>query len=198
MEANRGSTYDLSPDEARVYIAHLERQQKTIASRLGAGWDTARALDPRRWERELADDAPTLGAAAADLTTDLMARIAAAIVGQADGRARASAALLVYAHQAETVRVGPQLAPIGSEGNGEHMLYILRDKGGHLLYIGITDRGPVRLAEHYRHKPWFGDVAQVEFERYASRADSEAREKYLIQRLAPRYNIQHNLGRHIA
>lgn len=78
------------------------------------------------------------------------------------------------------------------------MVYLLFDRDGTLLYVGITDRGPVRLAEHYRHKPWFPEVCRVEFERYPTRRDSEAREKYLIQERAPLHNIQHNRGRQIA
>ncbi len=78
------------------------------------------------------------------------------------------------------------------------MVYILFDVSNDLLYVGITDRGPVRLAEHYRHKSWFSHVCRVEFERYETRADSERREKYLIQERAPLHNIQHNKGHQLA
>lgn len=73
-----------------------------------------------------------------------------------------------------------------------HMVYRLSDASGQLLYVGITNRGPVRLAEHYRHKPWFRDVVSVVFERYATRHESMQRERDLIVLLRPTYNIQHN------
>ena len=78
------------------------------------------------------------------------------------------------------------------------MVYLLHDANSVLLYVGITDRGPVRLVEHYRHKPWFSQVCRVEFERYETRTASEAREKSLITKRAPLHNIQHNHGRQVA
>lgn len=116
-----------------------------------------------------------------------------------DRRSRVAAARMVYAHYVETMRGRIQDRPLTVRaGSGKHMVYLLFDINDDLLYVGITDRGPVRLAEHYRHKPWFPQVCRVEFERYESRDASEAREKYLIQERAPQHNIQHNRGRRTA
>lgn len=77
-------------------------------------------------------------------------------------------------------------------GEGEHLVYMLFDRARDLLYVGITSRGPTRLVEHYRLKPWFNQVARVEFERYMTREISAARETFLIKALHPLHNIVHN------
>lgn len=75
---------------------------------------------------------------------------------------------------------------------GAHLVYRLYDRRGRLLYVGVTDRGPQRLVEHYRIKPWFGMVERVEFERFTTRRRALDRERVLIGRDAPRFNVQHN------
>jgi predicted GIY-YIG superfamily endonuclease len=87
-------------------------------------------------------------------------------------------------------RVDEALASV--EGEGQHLVYKLFDAMGALLYVGITHRGPTRLAEHYRRKSWFNEVVRVEFERFKTREICAAREAFLIKALSPRHNIQHN------
>lgn len=81
---------------------------------------------------------------------------------------------------------------------GDHFLYRLYDAAGVLLYVGITDRGPARLVEHYRSKPWFGQVTRVEFERYPTRKICELREEFLIKKLHPRHNVIFNGSAEVA
>lgn len=83
--------------------------------------------------------------------------------------------------------------PIPAErGSADHTLYMLYDEDGALLYIGITDRGPRRLVQHYKDKPWFGEVARSEFYRCPTRRGAEAQEVALIKELHPRHNVVHN------
>lgn len=190
-DGDAGLTY------AERAVLHLERQQRAVLSKIGAGWPVSRAVDSRRWAREMAADTDCSMDEASAWIDVLRGQISEAIGPLRDKPSRVAAARMVYAHVIEMSR-GRVSHADRNRGTGKHMVYILHDVSGQLLYVGITDRGPVRLAEHYRHKPWFADVARVEFERYDSRVESESREKYLIQNRAPLYNIQHNQGRQIA
>lgn len=177
-------------------VCYFERQQRSVLSRIGAGMPIDKALNADRWARELRAETSCSPREAEALVESVRAQVAQAIGPLRDRPSRVAAARLVYAHVIEMSRGRRSITE--GRGGGRHMVYILHDHEGRLLYVGITDRGPVRLAEHYRHKPWFSEVARVEFERYDSRAESESREKYLIQRRAPLHNIQHNMGRQIA
>lgn len=178
-------------------VRHLQRQERSVLSKIGAGVPIGAALRRDRWVHEMADESACSVAEAAAFIDVLTEQVKGAIGPLRDRRSRVAATRLVYAHVIEMSR-GRTRTDGPGRGDGKHMVYILHDHDDRLLYVGITDRGPVRLAEHYRHKPWFTEVARVEFERYDSRAESEAREKYLIQRRAPLHNIQHNMGRQIA
>lgn len=177
-------------------VRHLGRQQRSVLSRIGAGMPIEKTLNRNRWAKEMAQEVGCSQTEAAAWVDVIRQQVVEAIGPLQDRRERVAAARVVYAHVIEMSRGRRETS--APDGAGKHMVYILHDSTGSLLYVGITDRGPVRLAEHYRHKPWFADVARVEFERYDSRQESEAREKYLIQRRAPLYNIQHNRGRQIA
>lgn len=176
-------------------IAHLKRQERSVTSRIGAGMPLAEAMQAERWVRELSDDV-TCSKEESSLFIDLIiANVTKAVGPLRDKPSRVAATRLVYAHYVEAMRGRTVADP---QQVGKHMVYLLYAEDGSLLYVGITDRGPTRLAEHYRHKPWFHLVCRVEFERYQTRDGSEAREKYLIQKLSPLHNIQHNRGRKIA
>ena len=180
-------------------VRYLERQERTALGRIGAGQSIPEAVKASRWAPELAEDLGCSEAEAYRFVETVQSQLAQAVGPLRDRRPRVAAARMVYGHLIEMARTRAGVpGNVPGTGDGKHMVYILHDHDDRLLYVGITDRGPVRLAEHYRHKPWFCEVARVEFERYDSRAESEAREKYLIQRRAPLHNIQHNMGRQIA
>ena len=86
-------------------------------------------------------------------------------------------------------RVRPPASPYRPQ-----LLYRLYDRRGALLYVGVSSRGPVRLAEHYRDKAWFPDVSHARFEWFATRAEVLAAEKSAIIRELPRYNVVHAVG----
>ena len=77
---------------------------------------------------------------------------------------------------------------------GTHLLYKLYDSSGTLLYVGISSRGPIRLAEHYRTKVWFPQVARADFRWYDTREEVERAEQLSIQTENPRYNQIFNSG----
>lgn len=180
-------------------VTYLRRQERTALARIGAGESPRQAIVPDRWVREAIADLNCQPEQAEEFTSLIREQLVAAVAALQDRPSRVAAARLVYAHYVEIMRGRPQARPLTARPSaGKHMVYILFDISDDLLYVGITDRGPVRLAEHYRHKPWFPHVCRVEFERYETRADSERREKYLIQERAPLHNIQHNRGRQLA
>lgn len=192
------------PSERLTYaqrtIRYLERQEKSVLARIGAGLPARNAVVVDRWSRELSQDTACSWNEAEAFVTAIRDQLSEALDPLPGSRSRVAAARMVYAHVIEMTRSRVEaLAPGANDpGSGDHMVYLLFDSFDELLYVGITDRGPVRLVEHYRKKPWFPQVSRVEFERYGTRSASEWREKYLIQRRAPLHNIQHNKGRQIA
>jgi hypothetical protein len=186
--------------------AWLKRQEVTVLSRLGAGVTPREAVHVERWVRELPgyDDAEVRSFVALvvnAIETSLAAMIEATPTESTGGREVTPARMAVaagrdvYAFYRESVAQARVLTP---GPRGSHMVYLLLDELGCLLYVGITSRGPQRLAEHYRSKSWFLDVCSTRFEWYATRAEIEQREKLLIRTLHPRYNVQHNGARDTA
>lgn len=173
----------------------LERQKRAVLSRIGAGKSPRETILVTRWEKELVADTACTPQTATDFLVTLSDQVTKAVGPLSKPRDRVAAARTVFAYFAEAFDGNLDPTP---QAVGNHMVYKLIDARSRFLYIGITDRGPVRLAEHYRHKPWFGEVMKVEFERFATRKESEAREKFLIKRHAPLHNIQHNEGRQVA
>lgn len=64
--------------------------------------------------------------------------------------------------------------------------------GGHLLYVGITERGVRRAHEHAGSKEWWALAVGCTLEHYGSRDAALAREESLIKKFRPPYNYQHN------
>lgn len=174
----------------RTAASFLDRAERTVTSRIGAGQDGATAFfsksSPRRWLEELIADG--MEEVAAELLTtavgELLQTVEAGDVQHAKDQ---------FEFLRDRMRNGSPPKP----GSGSHYLYRLYDSAGDLLYIGISDRGPVRLTEHYRFKPWFDMVTRVEFERYPTRAMALQAEAGQIVALHPRHNIQHNGGNQV-
>ncbi|MFF9309952.1 GIY-YIG nuclease family protein [Streptomyces sp. NPDC014748] len=76
-------------------------------------------------------------------------------------------------------------------------LYRLFDKAGALLYIGISVSPEQRWVQHSDDKPWWSEVARIEFDWHATRAEALRREAEAIRAEKPRHNIHHN-GRRAA
>lgn len=178
-----------------AYLRYLKRQEQAILSRIGAGLDLRTAFQPARWTGELAADLGLSTSEAANLVGSIRNALALALVDLNATRERVLAVRVAYAEHRSRAELYVAGA-VGTTPAGQHLVYLLYEEAGELLYVGITDRGPVRLVEHHRSKPWFPAVVRVEFERYATRADSERREKFLISSRAPRHNVIHNQGRH--
>lgn len=180
-------------------VRFVQRLERSACARIGAGRPISDAVKPERWAKELTADSGCDPAAALTFVRAIACALTDAVGSHQKVATRPASAHLVFGYFIESIQRGldPLREDLGDD-SGTHMVYLLFDRRNELLYVGITDRGPTRLAEHYRRKPWFRFVCRVEFERYGTRAQSEAREKYLIHERAPLHNVQHNRGRHIA
>ena len=67
-------------------------------------------------------------------------------------------------------------------------LYRMYDKGGLLLYVGISVNPPGRFAAHARGSHWFGSVANITVEWCPSRRDAEIAEITAIATENPQHN----------
>ncbi len=69
-------------------------------------------------------------------------------------------------------------------------VYHFFDAAGNLLYIGMTGRPCVRLAEHRRQAEWWAevDVARTEWERFSKYSRAQCREERLIRENLPPHN----------
>lgn len=77
-------------------------------------------------------------------------------------------------------------------------VYYAWDKDGDLLYVGVTDDLPRRLAGHRQaHAEWTRYAVRLTWDRYATRDEGEWVESRQIKTLLPRYNIRDN-GRRVA
>lgn len=72
----------------------------------------------------------------------------------------------------------------------ECVLYRFFDMADQPLYYGITQHRRVRMAQH-RKAPWWPQVAKVQEDPYACRADAELEERRLIRRDRPPHNVMH-------
>lgn len=71
-------------------------------------------------------------------------------------------------------------------------VYWLRDKEGHLLYVGISNNPDRRFAEHAADKPWWSKVTQDEVRWYNNRETALLVEREEIRTRRPAHNIVHN------
>lgn len=74
-------------------------------------------------------------------------------------------------------------------GKDTPLVYIFRDAEGAPLYIGRTDNLHLRVRAH-RDTAWFAEVAALDWEVCASRAESVQREREYIARHTPPYNVK--------
>jgi predicted GIY-YIG superfamily endonuclease len=65
-------------------------------------------------------------------------------------------------------------------------------RGKLLLYIGVTDSLPRRMAEHQADKDWFPESGRIVFETYPNRTAVLAAEKKAIRSEHPLHNLTHN------
>jgi hypothetical protein len=68
-------------------------------------------------------------------------------------------------------------------------VYRLYNEAGELLYVGLTDRGHLRVADHLASKPWAWEIAETRWEHFATRDEAAARERTVIEGEYPLYNI---------
>jgi predicted GIY-YIG superfamily endonuclease len=73
-------------------------------------------------------------------------------------------------------------------------VYMIYSESGELIYVGITDRGHQRQAEHLAKQPWAWEVAETHWEHYESRAIAANRETALIRSQNPKYNKIHKVA----
>lgn len=61
-----------------------------------------------------------------------------------------------------------------------------------LLYIGISVNALARLAQHKQNQTWVDEVTNIKIEKYETREEVLAIEKYAIQSEKPVFNKIHN------
>jgi len=59
---------------------------------------------------------------------------------------------------------------------------------GALLYIGLTNSPKSRVLNHAADKPWWGEVANIALEHFATRAELQEAERAAILSELPKYN----------
>lgn len=75
-------------------------------------------------------------------------------------------------------------------------VYRIRDLDGRLLYVGATAELCTRLRQHERTKPWWGEAAKADVERYADMDSALAAEVAAILAESPKYN-ERAIGRRV-
>ena len=74
-------------------------------------------------------------------------------------------------------------------------VYLYFDRGGILIYVGVTSRGVTRQREHNSDKDWWPCVSKQKVEHYPTRAEALRREQELIELMSPPFNSVHNPDR---
>lgn len=72
-----------------------------------------------------------------------------------------------------------------------YTLYRFYDRGGCLLYVGLTGRPRSRWKEHSETQPWWPEVATATVEHFASVEDLSAAEVAAIREEMPKHNVAH-------
>lgn len=70
-------------------------------------------------------------------------------------------------------------------------VYILKTKGGKIIYVGCSGSPMARFLQH-RPKGWLHLVSDIKLKWYPTRNRAEKAEARFIRRFRPRYNVQHN------
>lgn len=71
-------------------------------------------------------------------------------------------------------------------------VYLYRDNGGLLIYVGITSKTTLRNVQHNKTKEWWKYVSSQEVEHYPTRKLALERETRLITQYSPPFNVQQN------
>jgi predicted GIY-YIG superfamily endonuclease len=71
-------------------------------------------------------------------------------------------------------------------------VYRYLDADGVLIYVGITNRGVQRQGEHNTHAKWWRFVRSQDVEHYDDRETALRRERHLIEKHQPPFNVVHN------
>ena len=77
--------------------------------------------------------------------------------------------------------------------NGQTALYRHFDAEGRLLYVGVAANPLRRLAQHEKHAAWFGAVAEIKIEWFASRPKALRAELSAIGKEQPLHNVVHQV-----
>lgn len=77
--------------------------------------------------------------------------------------------------------------------NVPHVVYLCRDAGGAIIYVGATSHLSNRKSRHRKASAWWPLAASCEVESYHPDWDSaHRRERFLIATEEPTYNVKHN------
>lgn len=73
-----------------------------------------------------------------------------------------------------------------------YVVYRLWAADDSLLYIGSTGNWPLRMTQHQRHQPWWGQITRTALDYFPTREAAYAAERIAIQLEHPRHNKVHN------
>ncbi len=73
-----------------------------------------------------------------------------------------------------------------------HTVYRFYNAAGDVLYVGCTAYLPYRLEQHKLDKPWWTEVARVEWDQFDTKAEAYRHEHALILELKPRHAKGHS------
>lgn len=119
----------------------------------------------------------------------------AAVVGRAQRKSLKRRANRARAVQNETPATGAENPEVSSTEravlDGRAELYRYYDKGGRLLYVGVSLSSLMRLTQHRRERTWFDRVSKITIERFPTRAAALAAERNAIRMQRPLFNLAH-------
>src|SRR5699024_924217 len=89
----------------------------------------------------------------------------------------------------------PEGIPVGGAHEKKpHQVYVLKDKAGAVLYVGVTSNLKARVKDHRTRKPWWGDVAETTTSAPMPWVDALNLEEHLIRELSPLHNVRKRNG----
>lgn len=74
-------------------------------------------------------------------------------------------------------------------------LYVMRDAGGCVIYVGISGHATRRLDEHRLERHWWRDIASIDLSHFDTWVEAIEAESDLIRTLRPLHNVALNPDR---
>ncbi len=76
----------------------------------------------------------------------------------------------------------------GDPSDSGEFVYLHKDADGSVLYVGVTNNCKANLSRHRSRSVWWPQIAEIEYRRFDTRAESLFAELRLLTELVPPYN----------